>query len=73
MVPLAVAEPGGSVFRVPATLADEGAASARTPQLRPGMQGVARIAAGRRTLLDAWTRPVRERLVLLGWKLGLVR
>ena len=70
VVPVAVAEPGGSVFRVPATLADEAAGG---ELLRPGMQGVARIDAGRRSLLDAWTRGPRERLLLLAWKLGLVR
>ena len=69
VVPVAVAEPGGSVFRARATLAEAAAGEA----LRPGMQGVARIDAGRRSLADAWTRPVRERLVLYGWKLGLLR
>ena len=69
VVPVAVAEPGGSVFRVPATLADDTGGEA----LRPGMQGVARVEAGRRTLAGAWTRELRERALLLLWKLGLAR
>ena len=73
VIPLAVAEAGASVFRVPATLVAEGSGSVDLPSLRPGMQGVARIEAGRRSLADAWTRTVRERLVLLGWRLGLLR
>jgi len=73
VVPIAVAEPGSSVFRVSATLADSGASASDAPVLRPGMEGVARIEAGRRSLVDAWTRTVRERLVLLGWKLGWLR
>lgn len=68
LVPVAVAETGRSVFRVPATFVD-GADAA----LSPGMQGVARIDAGKRSLASAWTRVLRERLLLLGWSLGLVR
>ena len=69
VVPVAVAEPGGSVFRVPATLLDAEVGDS----LKPGMQGVARIDAGRRPLLDAWTRALRERALLLAWKLGFAR
>ena len=67
IVPVAVSEDGREVFRVPAVLLDDGAA------LSPGMQGVARVEAGRRTLLDAWTRALRETSLLLAWRLGLVR
>jgi len=65
--PVAIAEPGRNVFRMPATLIGD------IDDLRPGMQGVARIATGRRALARVWTRSLRERLTLLAWRVGLIR
>jgi len=67
IVPVAVDADGRHVFRVPAVLIDDGDVPS------PGMQGVARIEAGRRPLASAWTRTLRERALLLAWRLGLVR
>lgn len=67
-IPVAVAEAGRNVFRVPATLQDIDQSA-----LSPGMQGVARVDAGPRSLASAWTRSLRQRLLLLTWKAGLIR
>jgi len=65
--PVAIAEPGRNVFRMPATLAGD------SDDLRPGMQGVARIDTGRQALAAVWTRSLRERLTLIAWRIGIVR
>lgn len=36
--------------------------------LRPGMEGYARIIAGRRSLFSIWTREIMNRLTLMWWK-----
>jgi multidrug resistance efflux pump len=53
---------GRNVFRVEARMEQTGVA------LRPGMQGVAKIDAGRRSLLWIWTHSAWHWLVLQAWK-----
>ena len=66
MQPVAVAEQGGSVFRLPATLEE-------SKGLRPGMQGIAKLHVGNRSIASVYTRNLRNRLRLLAWKMGLSR
>lgn len=66
LLPVAVAEPGRNAFRMPAALRGE------LGELRPGMKGVARIRTGDTVPLAALTRSLRERLLLLAWRFGLV-
>jgi multidrug efflux pump subunit AcrA (membrane-fusion protein) len=61
ITPVAVAEEGRNYFRVEARL-DEPADS-----LRPGMEGVAKIEAGRRRLLWIWTHGLVDWLRLVVW------
>lgn len=58
---VATAEDARNFFRVEASLGEGGAT------LRPGMEGLAKIDAGRRSLLWIWTRPLIERLRMLIW------
>jgi len=62
ITPLSTSEDGRNYFRVEAQLAD---ASAR---LRPGMEGVGKIAAGPRKLVWIWTHPLLDWLRLAAWK-----
>ncbi len=64
IVPLAVSDDGGSYFRVEAQLDRE------VPQLRPGMEGVARIEVGDRKLIWIWTHNLFSRLRLWFWSIG---
>lgn len=64
IVPLATAANGGNHFRVEATLIG------RPDQLRPGMQGVAKVTTGRASLLHAWTDALVDRLRLWAWSIG---
>lgn len=64
IVPLAVSDDAGSYFRVEAQLDRE------LPQLRPGMEGVARIEIGERKLIWIWTHNLFSRLRLWFWSLG---
>jgi|GEM_PF-1154639 len=68
ILPVAVAVESGNVFRVRATLAEADADTV----LNPGMQGVARVDAGRRPLLAGWTRALRHRVLLTAWSIGLI-
>lgn len=61
VVPLARAEEGRNAFEVRARLA------AVSPWMRPGMEGLAKIHTGRRTLLDIGTRRIRDTLRLWLW------
>jgi multidrug resistance efflux pump len=56
ITPVSTAQGGRNVFRVEALL---GSADA---QLRPGMEGVAKLSVSRASLLWIWTRPIIERL-----------
>jgi hypothetical protein len=62
ITPVTVAEEGRNSFRIEARLAELG------PQLRPGMEGVAKIETGQRSLVWIWTRAVVEWLRLVAWK-----
>lgn len=58
---VATAEDARNFFRVEGSLADSGR------PLRPGMEGLAKIDVGRRSLIWIWTRPLLERLRMLVW------
>jgi hypothetical protein len=62
ITPVTVAEEGRNTFRVEARLSEHGL------QLRPGMEGVAKIEAGRRSIVWIWTHPVVDWLRLAAWK-----
>src|SRR5262249_48799043 len=62
ITPVTVAEEGRNSFRIEARLAELG------PQLRPGMEGVAKIETGQRSLVWIWTRAVVEWLRLVAWE-----
>jgi hypothetical protein len=62
ITPVTVAEEGRNAFRIEARLSEPG------PQLRPGMEGVAKIETGQRSLVWIWTRAVVEWLRLVAWK-----
>ena len=66
VLPVAIVEQGSSVFRLPATLLQDAS------ELRPGMQGIARIHVGSRSLLWVYTHSLLDRLRLLAWQLGLL-
>jgi multidrug resistance efflux pump len=62
ITPVTVAEEGRNSFRIEARLTQVG------PHLRPGMEGVAKIETGQRSLVWIWTRAVAEWLRLAAWK-----
>jgi RND family efflux transporter MFP subunit len=62
IMPVNVAEDGRNSFRVEARVALPG------PTLRPGMEGVAKIEAGERSLFWIWTRSSIDWLRLIAWK-----
>lgn len=61
ITPLSTSEDGRNYFRVEAQI--DGAA-----RLRPGMEGVGKIAVGERKLIWIWTHPLVDWLRLLAWK-----
>jgi len=63
LTPIAVAEDGRNYFRVEAALDDS------APKLSPNMEGVAKVDAGRASLLWIWTRPLVDWLRLTWWRL----
>ena len=63
ITPVAVADEGRNHFRVEAALQD-GAA----PGMRPGMEGVAKVQAGERSLLWIWTHRFTDWLRLAWWR-----
>ena len=65
IVPVATAEEGGNYFRVEAELIDP------PKELRPGMEGVAKLVVGRASLIWIWTHEVWDRLRLWAWNLGV--
>ncbi len=65
IIPLAETMESGNYFPVEAEL------DTHDSRLRPGMQGIAKISAGQRSLLWIWSHPVWERLKLWAWTLGL--
>ena len=62
ITPVTVAEEGQNSFRVEARLDQLG------PDLRPGMEGVAKIEAGRHSLIWIWTHSVVDIVRLAAWK-----
>jgi multidrug efflux pump subunit AcrA (membrane-fusion protein) len=62
ITPVTIAEEGRNSFRVEARLTQRG------PDLRPGMEGVAKIETGKRSLVWIWTRSVIEWLRIAAWK-----
>ncbi|MEH2471082.1 biotin carboxyl carrier protein [Nitrobacteraceae bacterium AZCC 2161] len=62
ITPVTVAEEGRNSFRVEARLSENGL------HLRPGMEGVAKIEAGRRSIVWIWMHPVVDWLRLAAWK-----
>jgi multidrug efflux pump subunit AcrA (membrane-fusion protein) len=62
ITPVTVAEEGRTSFRVEARLTGPG------QELRPGMEGVAKIETGPRPIVWIWTRSVIEWLRLAAWK-----
>jgi len=62
ITPVTVAEEGRNSFRVEARL------TGLSPELRPGMEGVAKIETGQRPIVWIWTRSVIEWLRLAAWK-----
>ena len=62
ITPITTVEEGHNSFRVEAKLMQ------KDPNLRPGMEGVAKIETGRRALLWIWTRTVIDWVRLAAWK-----
>ncbi len=62
LTPIAVAEDGRNYFRVEAELGDA------APKLSPNMEGVAKVDAGRASLLWMWTRPLVDWIRLTWWR-----
>jgi hypothetical protein len=63
LTPISVAEDGRNYFRVEAELGQQ------APKLSPNMEGVAKVAAGERSLLWIWTHPLVYWARLNWWKL----
>lgn len=65
ITPLAVADSGHNHFRAEARL--------DTPmaELRPGMEGIAKVSVDRGSLLWVWTHELADRLALWAWSLGI--
>lgn len=62
VTPVSLAEEGRNYFRVEAEL------DKASDLLRPGMEGVGKVVAGRRSLLWIWTHRVTEWMVLKLWQ-----
>ena len=62
ITPIARAEEGSNHFRVEASL------DSVDQTLRPGMEGVGKVAVDRRKLVHIWIRDMREWLTLFFWK-----
>jgi len=67
VLPVATTTADANVFRVPARLTEHSDA------LLPGMEGVAKIHAGKHSLAWVYTRGLREKLKVVAWRLGLIR
>jgi hypothetical protein len=62
ITPVTVAEEGRNSFRVEARLLESGL------HLRPGMEGVAKISTGQRSIMWIWMHPIIDWLRLAAWK-----
>jgi hypothetical protein len=58
---VAVSDEGHNVFKIEAAIASS------DQELRPGMEGIAKIEVGEKSLAAIWLRPIIERLRLLVW------
>lgn len=67
VLPVATSTSEANLFRVPAKLVELPEA------LLPGMEGVAKIHAGTRSVAWVYTRGLREKLKLLAWRVGVIR
>jgi multidrug efflux pump subunit AcrA (membrane-fusion protein) len=61
MTAVATAEDGRNYFRVEASISESG------QLLRPGMEGVAKVGVGTRSVLWIWARPLIERARMFVW------
>ncbi len=66
VTPVSVTEDGRNYFRVEARLSDD--ALRQAGKMRPGMEGVAKIEAGRRSLLWIWTHRLLDWARLKAWE-----
>ena len=66
ITPIAKPQNGGNYFRVEATMADQ-----EGKNLRPGMQGVAKVQISQESILWVWTHTIIERVRLWLWSMGL--
>ncbi|MCB2006532.1 MAG: HlyD family efflux transporter periplasmic adaptor subunit [Rhodoferax sp.] len=66
ITPVSVAEDGRNYFRVEAELSDK--AEQGPVPMRPGMEGVAKVNAGQRSLLWIWTHRFTDWLRLKAWE-----
>ena len=66
ITPVSVAEEGRNFFRVEAEL--QAAGGNTPPPMRPGMEGVGKVDAGRRSLLWIWTHRFTDWLRLKSWE-----
>lgn len=64
VLPVAISGEGKSYFRVEAKLDQD------TPDLRPGMEGIARINMGERKIIWIWTHKIIDRISLWLWTKG---
>ncbi len=62
LTPVTVAADGGNTFRAEARLIK------LDPRLRPGLEGIAKLDAGPRSILWIWTRPLIDWLRLSAWR-----
>lgn len=67
VLPVAMTTAEKHIFRVPANF------SAQSKELLPGMEGIARLNAGSRSLAWVYTRSLREKARLLLWRIGVIR
>ncbi len=67
ITPVSIPEEGRNYFRVEAELAPQQDAAAFA-QMRPGMEGVAKVEAGERSLLWIWTHRFTDWLRLKRWE-----
>ncbi len=67
VLPVAMTTAEKHIFRVPANF------SAQSKELLPGMEGIARLNVGSRSLAWVYTRSLREKARLLLWRMGLIR
>jgi hypothetical protein len=62
ITPVTFAEEGRNSFQIEARLVE------RTAGLRPGMEGIAKIETGQRSIVWIWTRATLEWVRLAAWK-----